>query len=69
MTQEEVAIRARMMLRAFTWDKPLPPGYAERMARFDSGEDRTEEFWGPEYRLADGEMDPPEPKQKWKVAR
>ena len=66
LTENEARIRCRMILRAFTWDRPLPEGYQERMRRFNSGEDRSEEFWGPDYRLTVEELDAPGIKRKLK---
>jgi len=70
MIASDIAKRCRMVVRAFTWDKPLPVGFHERMRRFDSGEDRSEEMWYGPYRLTPLEEDEePETLMTWKGTR
>jgi len=50
--------RYNMVLRAFTFDLPLPEGFAERMRQFDSGENTEEEMWREPYRMDENEEEP-----------
>ncbi len=58
MTHEEIARRVRMVLRAFSFDKPLPARFTERMEAFDSGADRSEELWYGDYRISEDDEAP-----------